>query len=236
MSTSYPHPTAGSLMEPFLDIIRQFNFSDASDFQESLYPSTYPTPYNVELTEDWSSLCYNHCHAYAVNDHEPRIDEYSRPFGMSSTVINEQTAAVHAEWAENARTTRHDNPIECLRRQNNSPDYEIIWEDNIDPDNMTYEELLDLGEAVGTQSRGLSQEQISLLPVSKYKCSFFSRKKSRDERCVICQNEYMRGDQRITLPCKHVYHASCGTRWLSINKACPLCYTEVFADASKRKK
>ncbi|KAI9128095.1 hypothetical protein K1719_001088 [Acacia pycnantha] len=28
-------------------------------------------------------------------------------------------------------------------------------------------------EAVGTQSRGLSQEQIPLLPVSKYKCGFF---------------------------------------------------------------
>lgn len=44
------------------------------------------------------------------------------------------------------------------------------------------QELLELGEAVGTQNRGLSQEQISLLPISKYKCGFFSRKKSRDER------------------------------------------------------
>lgn len=44
------------------------------------------------------------------------------------------------------------------------------------------QELLELGEAVGTQSRGLSQELIALLPVSKHKCSFFSRKKSRDER------------------------------------------------------
>ncbi|XLU95981.1 hypothetical protein S245_010333, partial [Arachis hypogaea] len=53
---------------------------------------------------------------------------------------------------------------------------------SIDPDNMTYEELLELGEAVGTQSCGLTQEQISMLPVSsKYKCGFFSRKKSRDE-------------------------------------------------------
>lgn len=41
------------------------------------------------------------------------------------------------------------------------------------------QELLDLGEAVGIQSRGLSDELISLLPTSKYKCgSFFSRKKS----------------------------------------------------------
>lgn len=37
-------------------------------------------------------------------------------------------------------------------------------------------------------------------------------------RCVICQMEYKRGDRRMTLPCKHVYHAGCGTRWLSINK------------------
>lgn len=44
------------------------------------------------------------------------------------------------------------------------------------------QELLELGEAVGTQSRGLSQELISLLPISKYKCGFFTRKKSRCER------------------------------------------------------
>ncbi|TYI39171.1 hypothetical protein E1A91_A02G074000v1 [Gossypium mustelinum] len=44
------------------------------------------------------------------------------------------------------------------------------------------QELLELGESVGTQSRGLTQELISLLPVSKYKCSLFSRKKSRKER------------------------------------------------------
>ncbi|KAM1041080.1 hypothetical protein TB1_029644 [Malus domestica] len=122
------------------------------------------------------------------------------------------------------------------RRHQNSDDYQVIWQDNIDPDIMSYEELLELGETVGTQNRGLSQDQISLLPISKYKCSFFSRKKSRDERCVICQMEYKRGDRRIALPCKHLYHAGCGTRWLSINKACPICYTEVFGDASKRAK
>lgn len=39
-----------------------------------------------------------------------------------------------------------------------------------------------MGEAVGTQSRGLSQDLISMLPVKKFKCGFFSRKKSRNER------------------------------------------------------
>ncbi|KAK1288813.1 E3 ubiquitin ligase BIG BROTHER [Acorus calamus] len=94
----------------------------------------------------------------------------------------------------------------------------VIWQDNIDPDSMTYEELLDLGEAVGSQSRGLPQERISLLPISKHKSSFFSRKKTRSERCIICQMEYKRGDRQMTLPCKHAYHASCITRWLNLNK------------------
>ncbi|GAB2224575.1 hypothetical protein Droror1_Dr00005337 [Drosera rotundifolia] len=43
------------------------------------------------------------------------------------------------------------------------------------------EELLDLGEAVGTESRGLSHELIKLLPTSRYKAGgFFSRKKTRE--------------------------------------------------------
>lgn len=41
-------------------------------------------------------------------------------------------------------------------------------------------------------------------------------------RCVICQMEYRRGNLQMTLPCKHVYHASCVTRWLSINKVSSL--------------
>ncbi|XP_016459432.2 E3 ubiquitin-protein ligase BIG BROTHER-like isoform X3 [Nicotiana tabacum] len=56
----------------------------------------------------------------------------------------------------------------------------IFWK-MIDPDNMTYEELLDLGETVGTQSRGLPEELINLLPTTKYKSnSIFSRKKSEE--------------------------------------------------------
>jgi len=238
VNTSYPYNTAGSFMEYFEGLTYEhvnFIFSGASHGQESMYPPMNTNFYKFGFSEPGTTSYYDHSHAYVVNDHEPRIDEYRRPFENSSTMINEQTAALHTEWEGNASTTTHDNHIECPRRHQNSNDYQVIWQDNVDPDNMTYEELLELGEAVGTQSRGLSQDLISLLPTSKYKCGFFSRKKSRDERCVICQMEYKRGDRRITLPCKHVYHASCGNRWLSINKACPICYTEVFADALKTK-
>lgn len=49
-------------------------------------------------------------------------------------------------------------------------------------------------------------------------------------RCVICQMEYKRGDKRITLPCKHLYHASCGNKWLSINK---VRYLPIYHDLNK---
>ncbi|KAK9991471.1 hypothetical protein SO802_026456 [Lithocarpus litseifolius] len=46
---------------------------------------------------------------------------------------------------------------------------------------VLFDELLDLGEAVGTQSRGLSQDLINLLPTSKYKFkNLFSAKKARE--------------------------------------------------------
>ncbi|KAH6771071.1 RING/U-box superfamily protein [Perilla frutescens var. hirtella] len=42
------------------------------------------------------------------------------------------------------------------------------WEE-VDPDELSYEELLALGEVVGTESRGLSPETIASLPSSNYK-------------------------------------------------------------------
>ncbi|CAB4278235.1 unnamed protein product [Prunus armeniaca] len=229
--TGCPYSTAGSFMEYFEGLTYEhvnFIFSGDSHAQESAYPTMNTNYYKFGLSEPGNTSYYDlgFGHAYELNDPDPRGGEQRRLLQSSSTTTNEQHVAVNSEWEGNANTSTRDNPIECPRRNQNSQDYQVIWQDNIDPDSMTYEELLELGEAVGTQSRGLSQDQISLLPISKYKCSFFSRKKSRDERCVICQMEYKRGDRRITLPCKHLYHAGCGTRWLSINKACPICYTE----------
>lgn len=102
-------------------------------------------------------------------------------------------------------------------------------QDDIDPDSMTYEELQSLGEAVGQQSRGLSQDLISRLPTFKYKTGFFSKKKKMGE-CVICYAAYRSGDMLTTLPCAHMFHSECINRWLKERKNCPLCYEEVKDD------
>lgn len=99
-------------------------------------------------------------------------------------------------------------------------------QDDIDPDNMTYEELQSLGEAVGQQNRGLSQDLIRRLPTFKYKTGFFSKKKKMGE-CVICYAAYRSGDMLTTLPCAHMFHSECINRWLKESKNCPLCYEEV---------
>eukprot|EP00257_Ricinus_communis_P013742 XP_015571256.1 E3 ubiquitin ligase BIG BROTHER isoform X1 [Ricinus communis] len=235
-STSYPYNSAGSFMEYFEGLTYEhvnFIFDGASHVEESVYPSINANFYKFGMSQPGSGSYYDHSHAYEVHDHRPQINDYRRPLENSSTMVNSPAAAVNAEWEGNENPSTQTDPVECPRRHLNAPDIQVIWQDNVDPDNMSYEELLELGEAVGMQSRGLSQEQIAMLPVSKYKCSFFSRRKSRSERCVICQMEYKRGDRRIILPCKHGYHVGCGTRWLSINKACPICYVDVFGDASK---
>ncbi|KAK7247069.1 hypothetical protein RIF29_41945 [Crotalaria pallida] len=43
------------------------------------------------------------------------------------------------------------------------------------------------------------------------------------ERCSICLEEFNGGAEVSSLPCKHVYHGECITKWLERNHTCPLC-------------
>lgn len=105
---------------------------------------------------------------------------------------------------------------------------QVLEEDVIDLDNMTYEELQQLGEAIGTQSKGLPESVIALLPTSTYKTGIFSSKEKHDE-CVICCMAYKNRDRLTKLPCGHHYHQACVAKWLQINKVCPVCNKEVFS-------
>ncbi|KAK9275052.1 hypothetical protein L1049_022310 [Liquidambar formosana] len=98
------------------------------------------------------------------------------------------------------------------------------WED-VDPDELSYEELLALGEVVGTENRGLSADTIASLPSINYN-SLNSHSGSNDS-CVICRVDYDDGDTLTVLPCKHLYHSECINNWLKINKVCPVCLAEV---------
>ncbi|PON81354.1 43kDa postsynaptic protein [Trema orientale] len=235
IDTGFPYTATESFMDFFegLTHVPPLNYAHPPTLhdQESLYWSMNMNSYKFGFSGPASTSYYGH---YEVNDHLPRMDVSRRTWEYPPMMTAEDvpTTDSQPEDGGDADTAVHSTPEEHIPNQNTNTS-QVVWQDSIDPDNMTYEELLDLGEAVGTQSRGLSEELINLLPTSKYKFgSFFSRKKS-GERCVICQMRYKRGDRQMKLPCKHVYHNECISKWLSINKVCPVCNTEVFGEESR---
>ncbi|CAA0838300.1 RING/U-box superfamily protein [Striga hermonthica] len=101
----------------------------------------------------------------------------------------------------------------------------------LDIDNMSYEELLALGERMGTVSTALSDEALSeCIKTSTYNAGphgvrlIESVKDEDDLKCSICQEEYAVGDEIGKLVvCLHDYHLTCINQWLRLKNWCPVC-------------
>ncbi|CAH8282039.1 unnamed protein product [Eruca vesicaria subsp. sativa] len=107
----------------------------------------------------------------------------------------------------------------------------------LDIDNMSYEELLALGDEIGTVSTALSEEALSRsLRKSIYQETdengAISLDKEDDIKCSICQEEYVDGDEVGTMPCEHMYHVSCVEQWLRMKNWCPICKTSAKEEKS----
>ncbi|KAL1531442.1 RING-type E3 ubiquitin transferase [Salvia divinorum] len=118
---------------------------------------------------------------------------------------------------DNTRSNVTEPPIGVHVGENLEHDHEI------DQDRTSYEQFQSVGDGVGHENKGLCKKVLSKLPTSKYK----NRSSNETEECVICSDEFKKGDKVITLPCKHFYHSECITKWLEIKKHCPLCQREV---------
>ncbi|CAF2352631.1 unnamed protein product [Brassica napus] len=107
----------------------------------------------------------------------------------------------------------------------------------LDIDNMSYEELLALGDEIGTVSTALSEEALSRsLKKSIYQetdeTGPISLDKDDDIKCSICQEEYVDGDEVGTMPCEHMYHVNCVQQWLRMKNWCPICKTSAEEEKS----
>lgn len=71
-------------------------------------------------------------------------------------------------------------------------------------------------------------------PAIIYTFRLYSQSNCIANRCVICQMTYRRGDQQMKLPCSHVYHGECITKWLSINKV--YIFKSIFLADQKKKR
>jgi len=74
-------------------------------------------------------------------------------------------------------------------------------QDGNDPDSMTYEQLLELGERLGKVQCGLSPTQIAKLPTRTFRLGFGAKE---TPSCSVCFEEFESGQKVRTLPlCSH---------------------------------
>lgn len=100
----------------------------------------------------------------------------------------------------------------------------------MDVDNMSYEELLALGERIGTVNTGLTEEKIlSNLRQWKYVSIAAEPSEEEVEPCCICREDYLEGEELGRLDCGHDFHTACIKQWLLIKNLCPICKTTALS-------
>lgn len=95
----------------------------------------------------------------------------------------------------------------------------------LDVDNMSYEELLALGERIGDVCTGLTEETILSRLKQRNYISIKTEEPEEAEPCCICREEYSNGDGLGTLECGHDFHTDCIKQWLMQKNLCPVCKT-----------
>jgi len=104
-----------------------------------------------------------------------------------------------------------------------------IVTENVELDNMSHEEILDLESKLGNvKSEPIEtiENKVINLPTRTY-----DKEKEKDKEttiCLICQGEYEQNEVIKTLPCHHEYHNICIDPWLRDRNQCPLCNAIVY--------
>ncbi|CAK8534998.1 unnamed protein product [Lathyrus sativus] len=101
---------------------------------------------------------------------------------------------------------------------------------------MSYEELLALGENIGSVNTSLSEETITaLLKTKEYtpkpiiiNLEELPSDDQESDACIICQEEFESKENVGILACDHVFHVGCITQWLLIKNKCPICKSEAL--------
>jgi hypothetical protein len=55
-------------------------------------------------------------------------------------------------------------------------------------------------------------------------------------KCVVCVEEFGRGEEVAVLPCEHFFHGQCVKTWLGLHGTCPVCRASVEVSRDGKKK
>ncbi|KAL3529248.1 hypothetical protein ACH5RR_008570 [Cinchona calisaya] len=164
------------------------------------------------------------------------------PFLDSDNTFSMTQSRLDAYESRHHRHARHGFPeglAEIVMLQSNlmmgerSRGADRYREWRLDIDNMSYEELLDLGDRIGYVSTGLREDDITSCmrktknPVTDNLLS--SSVTEMEKKCSVCQEEYEADDETGKLNCGHYFHIQCIKKWLSQKNACPICKTEAVS-------
>jgi len=100
---------------------------------------------------------------------------------------------------------------------------EPISDEQVDTDAMSYEQLLDLEDKIGTVPPAKVTKET--LPTKTYHAS--ANTENAQPTCLICMAEFEEEDTLKILPCNHEFHKDCIDQWFNNHNKCPLCKQEV---------
>ncbi|KAL5544873.1 hypothetical protein UlMin_008657 [Ulmus minor] len=131
------------------------------------------------------------------------------------------------------RHVRHHSPedlAEIMMLQRGLQMADRFRDMRLDVDNMSYEELLELGDKIGYVNTGLKEAEIgSCLRKIEPWSQHLSIQTEADRKCTICQEEYEANDDMGKLHCGHSFHIECIRHWLAQKNTCPVCKVEAVA-------
>ena len=172
----------------------------------------------LAMQQQEHEMAYTTLETIASDSEEDENSDSNSNNGLDTNATSQRQELV-SRWAfleDDEETTDGNDDME----EDEDGDFE-----GFDLDELTYEELIALGEFIGEEKRGLPINEIpSCLHSSKFQTI---ENRSGIDRCVICQVEYDDGEELAALPCEHPYHSECIGEWLQIKRVCPICGTEV---------
>lgn len=74
----------------------------------------------------------------------------------------------------------------------------------------------------GTRDRGCPKGLVLSFPERELE------EETGDRQCMVCIENYVKGDKVRTMPCLHFFHSKCIDEWLlSRGKTCPICKFDI---------
>jgi len=194
-----------------------------------------------QTTTDSDDIFCPQCHSICA-----LIEQDNDPRGLSTTgtpsqnqSINTSTTDTNPSLTENSanRHQESSNPQQGQQQSQNSQRNfladllgnsqsnnllsEVTEEELMMLEGMLRNQFIGLGGNVGNHMGGAPPATKDT--INRLKQSLFRAERISIKECSVCQEDYKEMDKLVTMPCDHIFHKDCLTKWLNMHNTCPFC-------------